>query len=513
MPAGVAGRDCGTATPVTAVTLREPVKEFARYLRWAIAIGAALVAAVVAVVVTRHFQPASVEAPLAAPPVQIDARGPAIPGMDLDFNGSGAALVAGGVGGAVALDGAGRLVVMGRSTASRVPRVGLWRFTAAGRLDATFGVQGAAVVPDALPGAGAPDTGEFGQALAIDSKDRIVIAGYGLDKEGRLHMALWRFTAGGSADRAFHGNGVAAVTGSAGFGADDTGKGVAIDARGRIVVAGSSWTVSEKDGSARESLALWRFTDAGERDRSFHGNGALTVPDTRANAVAVDPSGRILVAGATFGPKSQWVLAVWRFLPDGSADGNWNDGEVVTVSLPERDWLATSASGVLVERDGRVAVLGSIYDRRRLSDVNDSGIQTTGVWRFKPDGSPDAAFNQSRFGVVAIAGTAGGSGQKAGDHGRAFAIDSLGRIVVAGASRDRRGVPLLAVWRRTEAGAPDAALGRGGAIVQRDPPEQVDDPPNALVNGVAVDALGRIVMTGGVRLGDKAHLALWRLKP
>jgi uncharacterized delta-60 repeat protein len=488
------------------------VKDLARYLRWAIALGVALLVAVVGVIVTRHFQPAPVEGPQAPPPVQVDAQGPAIPGMDLDFNGSGVALVAGGVGGAVALDGEGRLVVMGRSTASRVPRVALWRFTAAGRLDSTFGAQGAAVVPNALPGAGSPDTGEFGQALAIDAKDRIVIAGYGLDKEGSLHMALWRFTPGGTADPAFHGTGVVTATGSAGAGADDSGKGVAIDARGRIVVAGSSWTVSE-DGSARESLALWRFTDAGERDRAFHGSGALTVPDTRGNGVAVDPSGRILVAGATFGPRSQWVLAVWRFLPDGSADGNWNDGEVVTVSLPERDWLATSASGVLVARDGRVVVLGSIYDRRRLSDVNDSGIQTAGVWRFKPDGTPDAAFNQSRFGLVAVAGTAGGSGEKAGDHGRAFAIDSLGRIVVAGASRDRRGVPLLAVWRRTEGGAPDAALGRDGAIVQRNPPEQVDDPPNALVNGVAVDALGRIVMTGGVRLGDKAHLALWRLKP
>ncbi len=489
-----------------------PVNALPRYVLWTAVAGAVvLVAGIAGFVATRPQRPPE---NLAETPgsVQVELPAPVLPHADPEFNATGYRLVSGGSGTAVALDVQGRLLVMGRSAAEGVPRVALWRFTASGSLDPTFGTQGSVLAPTASA-VGTPETGEFGQGLVIQSHGQIIVAGYSLDREGRLHLALWRFTDAGQPDVTFHGRGVISLTGSAGRGADDSGKGVALDARGRVVVVGSSWPQVETGPGSREFLTLWRFTAAGDLDRSFVGKGALTVPDTRGNAVAVDAEGRILVAGATYGPHSQWIMAVWRFLPDGSADSEWNDGQVLTVRLPERDWLATSAAAIAVARDGRVVVLGSIYDRRHLSDADDYGMQMVGLWRFNPDGTPDTTFNGNSYGLVTFAQTAGGRARNAGDHGRDLAVDGQGRIIVAGSSRDARGMRLLTIWRRTASGAADPAFGRMGALIQRDPPGDGEDAPNALAYGVAADASGRIVVTGAVRVGNKPYLALWRVKP
>jgi uncharacterized delta-60 repeat protein len=479
---------------------------------WTLLAGAAVVAGVLAILFA--VQPRQEAAPAVDTPgsVQVELQAPALPLADQEFNGSGYSLVTLGSGTFVATDVQGRLLVMGRSAAEGVPRVGLWRFTVAGKLDPTFGAGGSALAPTASA-AGTPVTGEFGQGLLIESDGHFDVAGYSQDGEGRLHLALWRFSDSGRPDPTFGGRGVVSLTGSAGRGADDSGKGVALDARGRIVVVGSSWPNVATGPGSREYMTVWRFTPTGELDRGFFGKGTLTVPDTRGNAVAVDREGRILVAGATYGPTTQWTMAVWRFLPDGSADPEWNNGQVVTVRLPERDWLAASAAAVAVARDGRVVVLGSIYDRSHLSDLDDVGVQVAGIWRLNSDGTPDATFGQNRYGLVTLTHTAGGKSRRAGDHGRDLALDGQGRIVVAGFSRDARGIPLLTVWRRTASGAPDPAFGRIGALVQRDPPGNVEDGPNALAHGVAVDALGRVVVTGTVRIGNKPYLALWRVKP
>lgn len=488
------------------------MKNLPRYVLWTLLAGAVVLAAGLAgfyVSRPRRSAEVFVETPAS---VQVDLQAPTLPFADPGFNGVGYSLVSGGSGTAVAVDVQGRLLVMGRSAAEGVPRVALWRFTVDGRLDPTFGAGGSVLAPTASA-VGTPETGEYGQGLVIEHDGHIVVAGYSLDQDGRLHLALWRFSDAGLPDPAFGGRGVVSLTGSAGMGADDSGKGLALDARGRIVVVGSSWPQAETGPGSREFMTVWRFTPAGTLDRGFFGKGTLTLPDTRGNAVAVDATGRILVAGATYGPTTQWIMAVWRFLPDGSADPEWNNGQVVTVRLPERGWLATSAAAIAVARDGRIVVLGSIYDRSHLSDIDDYGVQVAGLWRFNADGTPDATFNQDGYGLVTLTQTAGGTARSAGDHGRDLALDGQGRILVAGSSRDARGMRLLTVWRRTASGAPDRALGRTGALIQRNPPGEGEDGPNALAYGVAADALGRIAVTGAVRVGNKPYLALWRVKP
>lgn len=487
-----------------------PEKPVVRNAIWAgVALAAmGLAAGGVWLIVRSQPEPAVVETLQSG---QVDAPGPPLSAADRSFNGTGVALLTGGVGRDAAVDRTGRIVVLGSAEAGGVPRVAVWRLTPAGRLDSAFGAGGVSLVPSSFP-AGTPNTLEVGQALALDGLGRIVIAGTTQDAHGWSRVAVWRLTPDGSPDGAFHGNGRVVLESNAEPGAVYAGKAVAIDGRGRIVVAGSSRPLSVEGQSLREYLAVWRLTDGGEPDRAFHGTGLLTVPDTRGNVLAVDGASRILVAGATLGTRGEWTLAVWRFLSDGSADPDWNGGSVLTPRFADRALLPVAASGVAVAPDGKVVVLGVVYDQRRLRDADDIGVQQIGLWRFLPDGSPDRDFNPGAEGVALIAGTAGGRGPTAGDFGRALALDSRGRIVVAGSSRDRQGRRLLALWRRTPSGAADLAWGPAGASVQGHPPARGEE-PNAVAIGMAADRQGRVLVAGAFSTRANTHLAVWRIKP
>jgi uncharacterized delta-60 repeat protein len=102
-----------------------------------------------------------------------------------------------------------------------------------------------------------------------------------------------------------------------------TGNGVAIQTDGKIVVAGS-------DGF---HIAVVRCNSNGILDTTFNGTGGVTTPiDTqdRANAVALQTDGKIVVAGAiinTSGPS----IAVVRYNTNGALDNTFNGtGKVIT---------------------------------------------------------------------------------------------------------------------------------------------------------------------------------------
>ena len=452
----------------------------------------------------------------AKPPVetlltaQVTASVPRFAAADPSFNGTGVAVLTGGVGRDVAVDGQGRVVVLGSAEVEGVPRVAVWRLSPAGRLDPAFGTGGASLVPSAFP-AGQQHTVELGQALALDEQGRIVIAGFIQDPEGWMKVAVWRLTPDGSPDREFHGNGRVVLGTALEPGPDYLGKAVALDVRGRIVVAGSSRALAIEGRSLQESLGVWRLTDSGQLDTAFHGSGTLKVPDTRGNALALDRAGRIVVAGATLGPQGGWSLAVWRFLSDGSADPQWNEGAVLTPELPGGA-LPMAAADVAVAPDGKVVVLGVVYDPHRPSDEDLNGIQQVGLWRFLADGTPDPAFTPGSGGAAIISGSAGDRGRKTRDFGRALDLDAQGRILVAGLSRDRQGRRLLAVWRRTPSGAVDRAWSPDGVAVQGTPPATQDD-QNAVAAGLTADAQGRVLVTGAASDGKQRYLAVWRIKP
>lgn len=129
----------------------------------------------------------------------------------------------------VCLDGNGNILVTGSSNSSRSiadTDMVIWRYTSLGTLDSTFGPSHSGYVThhaaatlslsDAYPDAASVSSIEFldeGRSIAVDSKNRIVVAGKsetidipsGSGTQGR--MAIWRYQADGTPDYSFAGKG------------------------------------------------------------------------------------------------------------------------------------------------------------------------------------------------------------------------------------------------------------------------------------------------------------------
>lgn len=188
-----------------------------------------------------------------------------------------------------------RLVDPAMTTNPKIDFV-LARYGADGRLDPTFGGNGIVVRR-----AGSHWTG--GHAVAVQPDGRIVIGAHGHRAfgVGRAAFGLLRFRRNGSLDRTFGDGGI--VVSEVGFGV----RAIAIDRRGRIVVAGASYGLDD--------FTVARYTARGQLDASF---GAVATDFSAFEtpwAVAIQPDGRIVAAGQsgrTISAETDVALARYR---------------------------------------------------------------------------------------------------------------------------------------------------------------------------------------------------------
>ena len=97
---------------------------------------------------------------------------------------------------------------------------------------------------------------------------------------------------------------------------------------------------------------------------SFHSTWADTTSDT-ANAVALQPDGKIVVAGAAQLGTDDRDFAVARLNRDGSLDEKLSQGSVRPLCI--LIWAQTradEATGVAVQPDGKIVLAG--YSQRRV---------------------------------------------------------------------------------------------------------------------------------------------------
>ena len=194
-------------------------------------------------------------------------------------------------------------------------------------------------------------TGKEGvRALAIDRRGRIVVAGKAETLVGELeaHFALARYTEDGNLDPTFHGDGKV-LTSFPSPREEETITGItglAIDDANRIVVG----------GNAKHNFALARYTEDGNLDTSFHGDGKV-VTDFRSTGfewikgLALDYLGRIVVAGIADGK-----FALARYIEDGSLDTSFHgDGKVIT-NFRSTDY--EGARDIAIDHRGRIVVAG-----------------------------------------------------------------------------------------------------------------------------------------------------------
>jgi uncharacterized delta-60 repeat protein len=129
----------------------------------------------------------------------------------------------------------------------------------------------------------------------------------------------------------------------------------ALQPDGRIVVTGPTQTLD---------FALARYTADGRLDSSF-GRGGKVITDVAGDddipsAVAVQPDGRIVVAGFAAGAQGNddfdEDFALTRYTPDGGLDPTFgSSGKVMTDTGGGKD----GASAVALQADGKIVAAGS----------------------------------------------------------------------------------------------------------------------------------------------------------
>jgi uncharacterized delta-60 repeat protein len=363
-------------------------------------------------------------------------------------------------------------------------------------------------------------------AVAVQPDGKIVAVGSW--DGGRADFAIARFNPDGTPDTTFGGagGGFAAGSGKANvfFGASigsgqETATSVAIQPDGKIVVAGYS-NINTPGG--QNDFAIARLLpDGTDLDHTFGplSDGKITInwgADDKANAVALRPDGRIVVAGSWAGANADFAIA--QLTPDGKLDTTFGGGfygahsgkfnlSFGTGSPPfEQQEFAT---GVAIQPgDGKIVVVG-------YSDINtNAGPNDFAIARLLADGTDlDHTFGPLSDGKITINF---GNDDKA----NAVALRPDGRIVVAGSWTG--GASDFAVAQLTPDGKLDTTFGGGqqGANSGKfnfsfgtgSPPFEHQE----FATGVALQPDGKIVMVGysdiNVNLGPN-DFAIGRVLP
>jgi uncharacterized delta-60 repeat protein len=202
---------------------------------------------------------------------------------------------------AVAIDGAGRIVVAGSANnANGDENIAVARLNSNGSIDATFGAGGITST-----GFGSGNSG-FGNAVAIDLAGNVDVGGYVFNTTNSTSsFEIIRLTPAGAPDTSFNGSGQLTLASPGTFA---TGNDLAIDSNGNITLVGQvDFTSSE----------IAQFTQSGALNSSFGNGGVVTATSTTTssswNSIAIDNSNRIVVGGVSFVSGSGIEAALSRY--------------------------------------------------------------------------------------------------------------------------------------------------------------------------------------------------------
>ena len=238
----------------------------------------------------------------------------------------------------------GKIIAVGRAGVGG-GAFALVRYRPGGRLDTTFGGDGV-VITDVTP------SNDAVRAIAIQDDGKIVVAGRADDR-----FVVARYRTGGALDPSFAGDGLRQTDFTA---RQDIASAIAIQDDGRIVVAGTGGIRSSGSNSQFVVAAYTEqggldlsFSDDGKTLFNLSSEGDFGA------AVAIQPTGEIVVAGTSFlgstvDPDSR--LSVVRFLSDGSLDSSFSDDAVRSMNPTSRPDLGHA---IAIQPSGRILVAGT----------------------------------------------------------------------------------------------------------------------------------------------------------
>ncbi|MBK8812729.1 MAG: VCBS repeat-containing protein [Acidobacteria bacterium] len=282
--------------------------------------------------------------------------------LDSSFNGRGIRTDGYGNGAdeiyGTALQSDGKIVVVGRSgIGARFPAI-VTRYNTDGSLDSSFNLSGSVSLLNAMATAFAVRIQPDGKIVVVGS----VFTGQFSD------FAVIRLNSNGTFDSTFDDDGIVATSINA---RNDVAFAVSIQSDGKIVVAGSD---ENPNLSLFREFAVVRYNSDGSLDSSFGFGGkktTLLTASSEARAVALQPDGKIVVAGA-----GEHLAGVVRYNLDGTLDSTFDGDGIATLS-------SYSAYSIALQTDGKIVLGGS---------PTSGNIDLT-VIRFNTDGSLDTTFD------------------------------------------------------------------------------------------------------------------------
>jgi uncharacterized delta-60 repeat protein len=371
-------------------------------------------------------------------------------------------------GNAVAIDGAGRIVVAGNvqvtSSSSSNSQFALARYNPDGSLDTSF--DGVGKLTTAI-GTGHDEA----LGLALQSDGKIIAVGDSFNGSNS-DFALIRYLADGSLDPTF-GTGGKVVT-TFGASSDDYAYSVAIDGLGRIVAGGGT-------NAGDSEFAVARYSASGVLDLTF-GTGGKAVTSfgpggDGASSLTIDSSNRVVMAGRAHDGGNAG-LAVVRFTANGVLDLTFGTGGAAVI--PSID-LATS---VAIDGSGCIVVAGTAGSRFAVARYTGSGVLDP---TFGSGGTVTTVFAANPLAKQVVTGVV---------------IDGTGRIVVSGS--DSGGTGDFALARYTSTGALDTTFGDGGTVIQ------AIGTYSDFASGLVIDGSGNIVVAGGAYTSNQFDFAVAR---
>jgi uncharacterized delta-60 repeat protein len=312
---------------------------------------------------------------------------------------------------------------------------------------------------------------DYAHAVAVQADGKVVTAGTTAIPAGTV-VALTRHLRDGGLDPAF-GNGGKVITQVGARG--DSARAVAMQPDGRIVVAG--WT---DETGIDDNMLVLRYLPDGSLDPAFGNAGrvvvALSTGTDRAHAVALQPDGRIVVGGTTLVNTSTTGqdFALLRLMPDGTLDNSFGSGgKVVTAMQPSSNSDTIYALALpVVDGEQRIVAVGGEGDFIAA--------------RYTHSGALDGSFGNGGK-VLGLFGRNIGAA-------RAVTLLPGGRMVLAGGIYND-----FAAAQLTPQGTLDSMFGQGGLVTV---PVSADNWDNA--TALVRQADGKLVLGGWAYRGNSS---------
>ena len=250
---------------------------------------------------------------------------------------------------ALAIQNDGKIVVAGTADiGSGDSDFAIARYHPDGSLDTSFDSDGK-VTTSFSP------INDQGHAVAIQTDQKIIVAGTANLPSGNSDFALARYHPDGSLDLSFDGDGLV-TTGITKL--NDEANGVAVQGDGSIFAAGTS---DLNSGNSR--FAVVAYNKDGSLDSTFGTGGIeqidISLLDDMAAAIAIQTDAQLILVGTADSGRpvtATTSFAVVRINSSGGPDDTFGDQGVVTTKLSS---LNDAAAWVALDSDENIVVVGT----------------------------------------------------------------------------------------------------------------------------------------------------------